>query len=45
MKVQTKSSIILKPIYDGEPPSIVDSIPLSIFDKVNYNTHVAVVCL
>ncbi|RWR81426.1 agmatine coumaroyltransferase-2-like protein [Cinnamomum micranthum f. kanehirae] len=43
MKVQTKSSMILKPIYDGEPPSVVDSIPLSIFDKVNYNTHVALV--
>ncbi|XP_077243160.1 agmatine coumaroyltransferase-2-like [Tasmannia lanceolata] len=43
MKVRKERSRILKPIYEGNPPSTMDYIPLSVFDLVTYNTHIAVI--
>ncbi|RWR81428.1 agmatine coumaroyltransferase-2-like protein [Cinnamomum micranthum f. kanehirae] len=43
MKVRKESSRIVKPSYEGQPPSTTQSIPLSVFDKVTYDTHIAVV--
>ncbi|XXG43884.1 hypothetical protein AAC387_Pa01g3822 [Persea americana] len=42
MKVQTKSTILLKPSYEGKSPSTTDSIPLSVFDKFTYDIHIPV---
>ncbi|KAA8544173.1 hypothetical protein F0562_022191 [Nyssa sinensis] len=43
MKVRKESSRIVKPSYDGTPPPTTNYIPLSVFDKVTYNTHIAVI--
>ncbi|KAK6926680.1 hypothetical protein RJ641_008399 [Dillenia turbinata] len=45
MNVRVESSRIIKPFYDGkkDPPSTKQHIPLSVFDKVTYNSHVAVI--
>ncbi|CAL5436207.1 unnamed protein product [Camellia sinensis] len=43
MKVRKESSRILKPIYEGTPPPTNGYIPLSVFDKVTYDTHIAVI--
>ncbi|XAR60073.1 Putrescine N-hydroxycinnamoyltransferase [Bertholletia excelsa] len=43
MTVREESSRIIKPIYEGTPPSTTHHIPLSIFDKVSYDMHVAVI--
>ncbi|KAJ8651044.1 hypothetical protein MRB53_004067 [Persea americana] len=43
MNVQRESSMILKPIYEGIPPSTTASVPLSVFDKASYDTHIAVI--
>ncbi|KAK6942650.1 hypothetical protein RJ641_028027 [Dillenia turbinata] len=42
MKVKEESSKIVKPFYDGneDPPSTKQYIPLSVFDKVTFNTHI-----
>ncbi|OAY38125.1 agmatine hydroxycinnamoyltransferase 1 [Manihot esculenta] len=44
MKVKIESTRIIKPIYEGMfPPSTSQFIPLSVFDRVTYNTHIAVI--
>ncbi|KAL0390601.1 UNVERIFIED_CONTAM: Agmatine coumaroyltransferase-2 [Sesamum calycinum] len=43
MKVKIGSSKLVKPFYEGNPPSITDYTPLSVFDKVTYDQHVAVI--
>ncbi|OVA19451.1 Transferase [Macleaya cordata] len=44
MKVREESWRIVKPVYEGDnPPSINHYNPLSVFDKVTYNTHIAVI--
>ncbi|KAK2980067.1 hypothetical protein RJ640_028796 [Escallonia rubra] len=44
MKVKKESSRIVKPTYNGKThPSNPGFIPLSVFDKVTYNTHIAVI--
>ncbi|XP_010247719.1 PREDICTED: agmatine coumaroyltransferase-2-like [Nelumbo nucifera] len=44
MKLRRESSRIVKPNYEGDiPPSNTARIPLSVFDKVTYNTHIAVI--
>ncbi|KAK3043608.1 hypothetical protein RJ639_001670 [Escallonia herrerae] len=44
MKVKKESSRIVKPTYNGKThPSNLGFIPLSVFDKVTYNTHIAVI--
>ncbi|XAR60070.1 Putrescine N-hydroxycinnamoyltransferase [Bertholletia excelsa] len=43
MRVIKESSRVIKPIYEGTPPSTTHHIPLSVFDKVTYNTHIAVI--
>ncbi|CAL1362479.1 unnamed protein product [Linum trigynum] len=46
--VRIQTSRLVKPLYDDDvdggsiPPPTTDSIPLNIFDKVTYNTHMAV---
>ncbi|KAK6926679.1 hypothetical protein RJ641_008398 [Dillenia turbinata] len=45
MKVRKENSRIIRPFYDGnaDPHSTKQYIPLSVFDKVTYNTHIAVI--
>ncbi|KAF2300718.1 hypothetical protein GH714_015319 [Hevea brasiliensis] len=44
MKVRIESTRTVKPIYEGNcPPPTSHCIPLSVFDKVTYNTHIAVI--
>ncbi|CAK9165005.1 unnamed protein product [Ilex paraguariensis] len=44
MKVREESSRIIKPSYDEDsPPPTTNYIPLGVFDKVTYNTHIAVI--
>ncbi|GMP88708.1 hypothetical protein CsSME_00040593 [Camellia sinensis var. sinensis] len=43
MKVRKESSRIVKPTYEGTPPPNTTYVPLSVFDKVTYNTHMAVI--
>ncbi|XP_057955301.1 agmatine hydroxycinnamoyltransferase 1-like [Malania oleifera] len=46
MKVQKQSSKIVKPSYEGSrvpPPSTTSYVPLSVFDKVTYDTHIAII--
>lgn len=43
MKVKIGRSRIIKPLYEGTPPTITNHIPLSVFDKVTYDQHVAVI--
>lgn len=43
MKVKIGSSKLVKPFYEGNPPSTTNCIPLSVFDKVTYDQHVAVI--
>lgn len=45
MKVKKESSRIIKPLYqEGIPkPSTTDYIPLSVFDKVTYDAHIAII--
>ncbi|CAA0841253.1 Shikimate O-hydroxycinnamoyltransferase [Striga hermonthica] len=43
MKVKITSSRIVKPSYDAKAPLTSAHVPLSIFDKVTYDQHVAVI--
>ncbi|VAI01072.1 unnamed protein product [Triticum turgidum subsp. durum] len=44
MKVKIESSKIVKPSYeDGEAPAHAQRVPLSVFDKVTYGEHVALI--
>ncbi|XP_019250931.1 PREDICTED: agmatine coumaroyltransferase-2-like [Nicotiana attenuata] len=43
MKVKVESSRIIRPLYERTPPSTTSQIPLSIFDKVTYDAHIAVI--
>ncbi|KAG5549739.1 hypothetical protein RHGRI_014889 [Rhododendron griersonianum] len=43
MKVKKESSRIVKPTYEGTPPSNTSYTPLSVFDKVTYDDHMAVI--
>ncbi|VAI63035.1 unnamed protein product [Triticum turgidum subsp. durum] len=44
MKVKIESSKIVKPLYeDGEAPAHAEWVPLSVFDKVTYGEHVALI--
>ncbi|CAD6214038.1 unnamed protein product [Miscanthus lutarioriparius] len=46
MKVKITSSKIVKPAHGGDgvaPPSADESVPLSVFDKVTYDVHIAVI--
>ncbi|KAJ8768071.1 hypothetical protein K2173_021011 [Erythroxylum novogranatense] len=43
MKVKIESTRIVKPVYEGIAPSTSNHIPLSVFDQVTYDTHVAVI--
>ncbi|GAV60293.1 Transferase domain-containing protein [Cephalotus follicularis] len=42
MNVRIDSSRIIKPFYEGPPPPTTNYVPLSVFDKVTYNTHIAI---
>ncbi|KAK4482671.1 hypothetical protein RD792_009836 [Penstemon davidsonii] len=44
MKVKIASSKVIKPFYENNnPPPKTHTIPLSIFDKVTYDQHVAII--
>ncbi|XP_062209390.1 putrescine hydroxycinnamoyltransferase 3-like [Phragmites australis] len=43
MKVKIESSNTVKPLYDGVAPSTDESVPLNVFDRVTYDTHIAVI--
>lgn len=43
MKVKIESSRIIKPCYDGPPPSTTLCIPLTPFDNANYDGQMAVI--
>ncbi|KAL3530463.1 hypothetical protein ACH5RR_009785 [Cinchona calisaya] len=44
MKVRKESSRVIKPLYEGNlPPSATNYIPLSVFDKVTYDAHIAII--
>lgn len=43
MNVKIERARIVKPIYEGVPPPTSLYVPLSVFDKVTYNTHVAII--
>ncbi|XP_073042349.1 agmatine hydroxycinnamoyltransferase 1-like [Primulina eburnea] len=43
MKVKILSSRLVKPLYEENPPPTTKCIPLSVFDLVTYDQHVAVI--
>ncbi|KAJ8767796.1 hypothetical protein K2173_020736 [Erythroxylum novogranatense] len=43
MKVKLESTRIVKPVYEGIAPSISNHIPLSVFDRVTYDTHMPLI--
>lgn len=43
MKVKRERSTIVKPIYEGLTPFKNGYIPLSVFDKVSYDTHMGII--
>ncbi|KAG5515653.1 hypothetical protein RHGRI_036633 [Rhododendron griersonianum] len=43
MKLRKESSRIVKPTYEGTPPPNTSYTPLSVFDKVSYDDHMAVI--
>ncbi|KAI7984217.1 Agmatine coumaroyltransferase-2 [Camellia lanceoleosa] len=43
MNVGKENSRIVKPTYEGTPPPNTAYVYLSVFDKVTYNTHMAVI--
>ncbi|XP_065019932.1 agmatine hydroxycinnamoyltransferase 1-like [Musa acuminata AAA Group] len=43
MKVRVERSKIVKPLHKGEPTSTCLRVPLSVFDKITYDTHMAVI--
>ncbi|ERN01338.1 agmatine hydroxycinnamoyltransferase 1 [Amborella trichopoda] len=43
MEVREESSRLIKPLYESEPPSLTESVPLSAFDMVTYNASEAVI--
>ncbi|CAH9070929.1 unnamed protein product [Cuscuta europaea] len=43
MKVRVESTRIIKPLYEGNPPSKTSHTPLSVFDKVSYDAQMAVI--
>lgn len=43
MKVKIESTRLVKPLYQGTTPPKLDHVPLSVFDKVTYNQHIAVI--
>ncbi|GFP85878.1 agmatine coumaroyltransferase-2 [Phtheirospermum japonicum] len=43
MKVKIGSSKLVKPFYHGNPPLTTSYMPLSVFDKVTYDQHVAII--
>ncbi|MQL92901.1 hypothetical protein Taro_025534 [Colocasia esculenta] len=43
MKVKKESSRLVKPCYHGIPPPTTLVVPLSVFDTVNFDIHVAVI--
>ncbi|XP_010933349.1 agmatine coumaroyltransferase-2 [Elaeis guineensis] len=43
MMVRVESSRLVKPSDQGHPPPTTLRVPLSIFDKVTYDTHIAVI--
>ncbi|MCE3052065.1 hypothetical protein HAX54_051496 [Datura stramonium] len=43
MKMKIESSRIIKPFYEHTPPSTTSHISLSVFDKVTYEAHIAII--
>ncbi|CAN4119441.1 unnamed protein product [Withania somnifera] len=43
MKIRIESSRIIKPFYEHTSPSTTSHIPLSVFDKVTYEAHIAII--
>ncbi|KAL7127176.1 hypothetical protein ABFS83_14G237800 [Erythranthe nasuta] len=43
MKVKIGSSKLVQPLYEGNPPPTTTYISLSVFDKVTYDQHVAII--
>ncbi|XP_057805241.1 agmatine coumaroyltransferase-2-like [Salvia miltiorrhiza] len=43
MKVKIENTRLVKPLYQGTTPRTSDYVPLSVFDKVTYNQHIAVI--
>jgi shikimate O-hydroxycinnamoyltransferase len=43
MKITIKSSRVVKPTYNGDAPSTHRHVSLSVFDKVTFNAHIAVI--
>ncbi|KAL6637608.1 hypothetical protein ACP70R_025180 [Stipagrostis hirtigluma subsp. patula] len=43
MKVKIESTKVVRPAYDGAAPSTGESVPLSVFDRVTYDTHIAII--
>ncbi|RZS21098.1 hypothetical protein BHM03_00053689 [Ensete ventricosum] len=43
MKVRVETSKIVQPLHKGEPTSTRLHVPLSVFDKITYDTHMAVI--
>ncbi|XP_059311368.1 agmatine hydroxycinnamoyltransferase 1-like [Lycium ferocissimum] len=43
MKMKIESSRIIKPFYEHKSPPMKSHIPLSVFDKVTYEAHIAII--
>lgn len=43
MKVKIERNRLVKPLYQSTPPPTSSYTPLSVFDKVTYNQHIAVI--
>ncbi|XP_009616122.1 agmatine hydroxycinnamoyltransferase 1-like [Nicotiana tabacum] len=43
MKIRIESSRIIKPFYENTPPPTTSHISLSVFDKVTYDAHIAII--
>ncbi|XP_019181670.1 PREDICTED: agmatine coumaroyltransferase-2-like [Ipomoea nil] len=43
MNVKIESTRIVKPLYEGNPPLTRSHVPLSVFDKVTFDAHIAII--
>ncbi|XP_031099328.1 agmatine hydroxycinnamoyltransferase 1-like [Ipomoea triloba] len=43
MNIKIESTRIVKPLYEGNPPLTTSHVPLSVFDKVTFDAHIAII--
>ncbi|XP_019181696.1 PREDICTED: agmatine coumaroyltransferase-2-like [Ipomoea nil] len=43
MNIKIESTRIVKPLYEGNPPITTSHVPLSVFDKASFDTHIGII--